>query len=60
MTKDYKAFCEWVASEIFDDLWEYNKDAFEELACRKLHELGIVKKEDNKWVYEYEEKTQYH
>ena len=29
-------FAKWVATEIFDDIWEYNKDAFAEIACRKL------------------------
>ena len=35
-------FAEWVADEIFDDYWEYNKDAFAEIACRKLCKLGLV------------------
>ena len=60
MTKDYKEFCEWVASEIMDEeLWELNHDGFAEIACRKLHKLGIVKQKGDKWVYEHEE-TQYH
>jgi len=55
MTKDYKAFCEWVASEIMDEeFWEYNCNAFPEIACRKLNKLGIVKKEGDMWVYENE------
>ncbi len=47
---NYKNFAEWVASEIFDEYWEYNKDGFEEIACRKLAKLGLVKAEDDKWV----------
>lgn len=42
-------FAKWVASEIFDDNWEYNKDAFAEIACRKLAKLGIVKVKGNEW-----------
>ena len=42
-------FAKWVATEIFDDNWEYNKDAFDELACRKLAKLGIVRVKDDKW-----------
>ena len=42
-------FAKWVATEIFDDNWEYNKDAFEELACRKLAKLGIVKADGDEW-----------
>ena len=60
MSKEYKAFCEWVASEIMDEeFWEYNCYAFPEIACRKLHKLGIVKQKGDKWVYEHEE-TEYH
>ena len=42
-------FAKWVAIEIFDELWEYNKDAFSELACRKLAKLGIVRAKDDEW-----------
>lgn len=44
-----KQFAEWVAREIFDDMWEYNKDAFAEIACRKLAKLGIVREKGNEW-----------
>ena len=42
-------FAKWVATEIFDDNWEYNKAAFEELACRKLAKLGIVRAKGDEW-----------
>ena len=42
-------FAKWVATEIFDELWEYNKDSFEEIACRKLAKLGIVRAKGDKW-----------
>lgn len=43
-------FAKWVASEIFDDDWdEYNKDAFEEIACRKLAKLGLVRANNDYW-----------
>lgn len=42
-------FAEWVASEIFDEMWEYNKDAFAEIACRKLAKLGIVRAKGDEW-----------
>lgn len=42
-------FVEWVAREIFDDNWEYNKDAFAEIACRKLAKLGIVRAKGDEW-----------
>lgn len=47
--EDYKDFALWLADEIFDEMWEYNKDAFEELACRKLAKLGIVRANGGKW-----------
>ena len=42
-------FAKWVAEEIFDDNWEYNKDAFAEIACRKLAKLGIVRAKGDEW-----------
>ena len=42
-------FAKWVAREIFDDEWEYNKDAFAEIACRKLAKLGIVRANGDEW-----------
>jgi hypothetical protein len=41
-------FAKWVASEIFDE-WEYNKDSFAEIACRKLARLGIVRAKGDEW-----------
>lgn len=42
-------FAKWVAKEIFDEDWEYNKDAFAEIACRKLARLGIVRAKGGEW-----------
>lgn len=42
-------FAKWVATEIFDDNWEYNKNSFEEIACRKLAKLGIVRSNGHEW-----------
>ena len=42
-------FTKWVATEIFDDMWEYNKDSFAEIACRKLAKLGIVRAKGDEW-----------
>lgn len=54
VVKPYREFCEWVAEEIFGDegdYWEKVQDAFPELACRRLHKLGIVHKEGDKWLW---------
>ena len=42
-------FAKWVATEIFDDMWEYNKDSFAEIACHKLAKLGIVRAKSDEW-----------
>ena len=42
-------FAKWVATEIFDENWEYNKEVFAELACRKLAKLGIVIRMGDEW-----------
>ena len=42
-------FAKGVATEIFDDMWEYNKDSFAEIACRKLAKLGIVRAKGDEW-----------
>ena len=42
-------FAKWVATEIFDDMWEYNQDSFAEIACRKLEKLGIVRAKGDEW-----------
>ena len=54
----YKEFAKWVAREIFDDMWEYNKDAFAEVACRKLAKLGIVRENGNVWELAESEGTE--
>ena len=42
-------FAKWVATEIFDDMWEYNKDSFAEIACRKLAKLGVIRAKGGEW-----------
>ena len=42
-------FAEWVAEEIFSDDWEYNKGSFEEIVCRKLEKMEIVRKTETDW-----------
>ncbi len=46
----YKAFAEWVARIIFNGGLE--DEAFCELACRKLNDLGIVEKTENEWHFD--------
>lgn len=51
-------FVKWVTTEIFDDNWEYNKDAFAEIACRKLAKLGIVRENGDKWELVEQQKSE--
>lgn len=47
-----KEFIYWLIDEIWnDELWEYNKDAFPEIACRKLVKAGYLRLNQNR---EYE------
>lgn len=43
-------FAKWVAHWIFKE--DTPPSTFTELACRKLHKLGIVDLDDGKWTYE--------
>ena len=42
-------FCEWVADWVCRDDFAEDADAFAELACRKLHSLGLVEKTWENW-----------
>ena len=54
--ENLEKFAEWVASEIMSDIeWINNRDAFPELACRRLEKLGIVRAENGEWVRTYKE-----
>lgn len=48
----YIDFCEWVADTVlykdFEDKWTLG--AFAEVACRKLHKLGFVRKDGEYWT----------
>lgn len=48
----YIEFCEWVADTVlyedFEDKWTLG--AFAEVACRKLHKLGFVRKDGEYWT----------
>lgn len=50
----YIEFCEWVADTVlyedFEDKWTLG--AFAEVACRKLHKLGFVRKDGDYWTAE--------
>ena len=43
-------FAEWVADWALRSDFEESAGGFAELACRRLEDLGIMRKEGNKWV----------
>lgn len=47
-------FAKWVASEVCQEDFEENAGVFAEVCCRKLHYLGIVKKDDENWIFNAE------
>ena len=46
----FKGFAEWVADWILRGCFEECAGGFAELACRRLEDLGIMRKEGNVWV----------
>lgn len=46
-----KAFCLWIAEIVTDEEAWKDSEAIAEIACRKLHKLGIVDKQGDSWVY---------
>ena len=46
-----KAFCLWIAEIVTDEEAWKDSEAIAEIACRKLHKLGIIDKQGDSWVY---------
>ena len=48
----YIEFCEWVADTVlyedFEDKWTLG--SFAEVACRKLHKFGFIRKDGEYWT----------
>lgn len=55
MMNELYSFADWVAKEVCRDDFEENAGAFAEIACRKLHNLGIVEKTEELWCYDAED-----
>ena len=55
MMNELYSFADWVAKEVCRDDFEENAGAFAEIACRKLHNLGIVEKTEELWCYDTED-----
>jgi len=51
---EFIEFVNWVAKEVccLDYEWDSKSWSFQEIACRKLVKLGIVKEEDGTYLYE--------
>lgn len=46
----FKGFAEWVADWVLCNDFEESAGGFAELACRRLEDLGIMRKDGNVWV----------
>lgn len=47
---ELKQFAEWLADSVLDEEWNKEHDAYTELICRKLVNLGFLIKEDNMYM----------
>lgn len=54
-TGEWEDFAKFVANEVLDDYFDYNAEAFAELACRRLVELGLVELHDGYYRMKGEE-----
>ena len=43
-------FVEWLADSVLDEEWDKEHDAYTELICRKLVNLGFLEKKDNVYM----------
>ena len=52
MTREQQAliFAMWVAEQVCRE--DFESESFPELACRRLHRLGIVKRKDGNWTFD--------
>ena len=46
----FNRFAEWVADWVLRSDFEESAGGFAELACRRLEDLGIMRKDGNVWV----------
>ncbi len=46
-TEELEDFAAWVAYEVMSE--DFEDGFFAEMACRKLHRLGFVEKDGDKW-----------
>lgn len=52
----FVTFAQWVASEVCQDdgTWELNHQSFQEIACRKLADLGVIRLHGDTYAFESE------
>ena len=53
--KELQKFAAWVAKQVCSGKVEDHPEAFEEVACRKLHRMGFVSTDGKNWIFEYNE-----
>lgn len=53
--KALKDFANFVAENVMEEDFKENSDFYAEVFCRKLHKMGFIEAEDDKWIFDKEE-----
>ena len=53
--KALRDFANFVAESVMDEEFEENSGFYAEVYCRKLHKMGFIEAEDNKWIFNKDE-----
>ena len=53
--KALKDFANFVAESVLEEDFEESSDFYAEVYCRKLHKMGFIEAEDNRWIFNNEE-----
>ena len=52
--KELRDFANFVAESVMEEDFKENSDFYAEVFCRKLHKIGFIQAEDNKWIFNNE------
>lgn len=48
--KELRDFANFVAESVMEEAFEESSDFYAEVFCRKLHKMGFIEAEDDKWI----------
>jgi hypothetical protein len=52
--KKLRNFTHFIARNVMEDDFEENGRFYTEVFCRRLNKLGVIRSENNKWIYDEE------